>query len=173
MSLKRFDLDDATREHMLAELDRDETNGGPYRSPRLSTDGAASYPQLLREALAEGDDESLELALSEPGVFNATETYLRNGVTRQRKMNRQAPQTLAEGEFNRYFIRGLCARIVEGGGGTVEVHRARESSWARPESESLLGTRIDAAELLEDLRSHIGEEPSLLPDVNSGLSVRR
>jgi hypothetical protein len=30
-----------------------------------------------------------------------------------------------------------------------------------------------AGQLLGDLRAHIGEEPSLLPDVNSGLSVRR
>jgi hypothetical protein len=157
---------------MLAELERDDQNGGPYISPRLSPDGERIYPGALREAIIGGDDQTLEEALRAPGMLNATESYTRNGQTRQRKMNRQAPQTLAEGEFNRYYIRGLCARVIAEGGGAVEVYRARSSSWARPESEALIGTQIDAEELLADLRTHIGEEPSLLPDVNSGLSVR-
>ncbi len=105
-------------------------------------------------------------------MFNAQETYERNGKLHTRKMNIRAPQTLAEGEFNRYYIRGLCAKVCADGGGMVEVYRARESSWARPESEALIGRRIDAAELLEDLRTHTGEAPTLLPEVNSGLSVR-
>ncbi len=172
MSLERFDLDALTREHMLAELQRDEEDGGPYLSPRLSSDGARVYPEALREAIVDGDDQTLEGALSAPGMFNATESYTRNGMTHQRKMNKQAPQTLAEGEFNRYYIRGLCSRVCADGGGMVTVYRARASSWARPESEALLGTQSDAERLLEDLRTHIGEEPTLLPDVNSGLSVR-
>jgi hypothetical protein len=157
---------------MLEELERDEKEGGPYRSPRLSPDGVSAYPQALREAIIDGDDQTLEDALRSPGMFNATESYERNGKIHQRKMNRQAPQVLAEGEFNRYYIRGLCARICAEGGGAVEVYRARASAWVRPESEALIGTHIDAERLLDDLRVHIGEEPSLLPDVNSGLSVR-
>ncbi len=157
---------------MLAELRRDEEDGGPYLSPRLSPDGARAYPGALRKAIADGDDRALEDALRSPGVFNPTESYIRNGQTHHRKMNRQAPQMLAEGEFNRYYIRGLCARVCAEGGGAVTVYRARASSWARPESEALIGTQIDAERLLDDLRTHIGEEPSLLPDVNSGLSVR-
>lgn len=174
MSLERFHLDDVTRGYMLAELERDkEKHGTPYISPRLSPEGARTYPQALREAISDGDDQTFEDALRTPGTFNPTETYARNGKTHQRKMNSQAPQTLAESEFNRYYIRGLCARICEEGGGAVEVFRARASAWARPESEALIGAHIDAGELLDDLRTHIGEEPSLLPDVNSGLSVRR
>jgi len=172
MALALGNLDESTRKHMLAELDRDErTSEGPYISPRLSPAGIEVYPQLLRDAIADGDDNTLEAALSAPGLFNAEEAY-GPGKAKTRKMNVRAPQILAEGEFNRYFIRGLCALLCTNGGGKVEVYRARESSWARPESEALIGTRIDATELLEDLREHVGEAPSLLPDVNSGLSVR-
>jgi hypothetical protein len=148
---------------MNAELDFDEKDGGPYLSPRLSPGGADAYPRLLREAITSGNDQTLEVALAGPGMFNATETYERSGKIHERKMNRQAPQTLAEGEFNRYYIRGLCARLCGDGGGTVEVYRARSSSWSRPGSEALIGTRIDATQLLDDLRAHIGQEPKLLP----------
>jgi len=168
MALALENLDKSTREHMLAELDRDEqTSGEPYISLRLSPAGTEAYPQLLRDAIASGDDSTLETALSAPGLFNAEEAY-GPGKAKTRKMNVRAPQILAEGEFNRFFIRGLCALLCT----SVEVFRARESSWARPESEALIGNRIDATELLEDLRQHVGEAPSLLPDVNSGLSVR-
>lgn len=172
MALALENLDESTREHMLAELDRDErTYERPYTSPRLSPAGAEAYPRLLRDAITGGDDNTLEASLSEPGLFNATEAYGPEKA-KTRKMNVRAPQILAEGEFNRYFIRGLCALLCANGGGEVEVFRARKSSWARPESEALIGRRIDATELLEDLRAHVGESPSLLPDVNSGLSVR-
>jgi hypothetical protein len=55
---------------------------------------------------------------------------------------------------------------------TVEIYRARESSWSRPESEMKIGTKINAIELLNDLRGSVGEEPKILPEVNSGLSVK-
>lgn len=173
MALELFDLDEQCRQQMLAELEKDEGGEGVYLSPRLSPEGAGAYPGFLRQAITDGDDGVLEVSLSRPGMFKATETYERDGVLRTRKMNRRAPQTLAEGEFNRFFIRGLCASICADGGGVVEVYRARESSWARPESQALIGTRIDAEALLQDLRESAGAAPSLLPDVNSGLSVRR
>ncbi|HEU5253508.1 MAG TPA: hypothetical protein VFU16_09320 [Solirubrobacterales bacterium] len=175
MALNLESLDEITRRHMLAELDRDEgQRGSPYISERLSPQGVAAYPNAIREAIANGDDTTLQAVLEEPGMLNSHDkSYVsKNGKLVTPKMNVRAPQTLAEGEFNRYYVRGLCARLCAEGGGNVEVYRARKSSWERPESQALIGTQIDANELLEDLRSHIGEEPALLPDVNSGLSIR-
>jgi hypothetical protein len=159
---------------MLAEFTRDQEAGGLYESPRLSPAGKAAYPEVLRGAIERGDDETLQRELEAPGMLNAHDTpYVKNGKLVTPKMNRQAPQTMAEGEFNRFYIRALCLVVKEEGGKQVEVFRARQSSWARPESEALIGKLLDVEELLDDLRSHIGEEPSLLPYVNSGLSVRR
>lgn len=175
MALALENLDDETRRYMLAELDRDEAEaGGAYISERLSPQGVAAYPSALREAIASGDDTNLQSVLERPGMLNSHDkSYLsKKGKLVTPVMNKRAPQTLAEGEFNRYYVRGLCARVCDEGGGSVEVYRARESTWERPESAALIGSRIDATELLDDLRSHIGVEPKLLPDVNSGLSVR-
>jgi hypothetical protein len=172
MALELENLDSASREFMLAELDQDERNSSLYFSERLSPAGVAAYPELLREAIAQGDDRTFEVAIDEPGLFNATETYMRLGKPVTAKISQRARQTLAEGEFNRFFIRGLCALVCSQGGGEVEIYRARESSQARPESEALIGTKVDAAELLDDLRANIGRPPTLLPFVNSGLSVR-
>lgn len=157
---------------MLAELEADIADDSLYLSPRLRPAGRAAFPDLLREAIEGGDDGDLARELSQPGVLDATETrQTKKGIVHA-KVPVTASTTLAEGEFNRFYIRGLCRRVVEDGGGAVEVYRARPSSWTRPESEALIGTTIDAHELLADLRSRKGEEPALLPHVNSGLSVR-
>lgn len=175
VALHLTNLDGATRDGMLAELDQDEAVVPPddvYLSPRLSPLGATRYRALLREAIVSGDDQSLESGIAQPGMLNSSETSIRRGKPVTSKMNSRAAQTMAEGEFNRYYIRGLCRRALAAGMSHVEVYRARASSWARPESEALIGSQIPCDELLEDLRTHIGTEPTLLPDVNSGLSVR-
>jgi hypothetical protein len=173
IALELENLDDTTREYMLAELDLDE--GPPDRvhiSPRLSDAGRGRYRVILRESLANGGMISLEAALSAPGMFNAYEMSSRKGVAYSKQVPYNAAESLAEGEFNRYYIRGLCARLVAEGGGEVQVYRARFSNRPRPGSQEMIGLLIEPAALLEDLRLHIGETPTLLPHVNSGLSVR-
>jgi hypothetical protein len=159
---------------MIAELDRDE--GPPdrvYVSPRLSPAGASEYRGILRESLASGGVNSFEDALSAPGMFNAYEmSRSRLGRSFEKQVPSNAAESLAEGEFNRYYIRGLCARLLAEGGGDVQVYRARASAHPRRGSQEMIGMIIEPGALLEDLRLHIGETPSLLPHVNSGLSVR-
>jgi hypothetical protein len=169
MPLQLEHLDDVTRPFMVAELDRD---GGPpdrvHISARLSVDGQDQYRDLLRAALTSGGTGSFEDDLSRPGILNRTE--LRRG--RPITMAANAAQLLAEGEFNRYYIRGTCARVLDSGDTHVQVYRARHSWSPRSASQRLIGRWLDAALLLDDLRLHIGEEPTLLPLINSGLSVR-
>jgi hypothetical protein len=85
-----------------------------------------------------------------------------------------AADTLAEGEFNRFYVRGLCRRTLQERDGQLVVHRAKAVAQPRPESEALIGTSPDAEKLLSDLRTNIGVEPALgVPKgPNSGLSVQ-
>ena len=86
-----------------------------------------------------------------------------------------AAQTLAEGEFNRFYIRAVRRATLEDGGETVEVYRAKAVADPRPDSEAKIGALVNAAVLLADLRQNIGIDTALgLPNgPNSGLSVRR
>jgi hypothetical protein len=45
---------------------------------------------------------------------------------------------LAEGEFNRFYIRALCVRAIEDGLPEVIVYRAKEVQSARPESARMI-----------------------------------
>ena len=175
MGLQLAKLDARTRMLMVEELERDVASGSLYLSSRLTDQGRLEWPFILRAAMENGDDSSLAGHLRAPGRLNATETRRRpkGGVTIA-DVPVTAPENLAEGEFNRYYARGLCLRAIADGIPEVEVCRAKEVRQPRPESTAMIGTRLDAAALLEDLRTHQGVEPALglPPGPNSGLSVQ-
>ena len=74
---------------------------------------------------------------------------------------------------NRYYIRGLCRKAIADGG-EIEAYRAKNVNDPRPESQALIGTEMNANQLLEDLRTHNGVDTALgLPSgPNSGISAR-
>jgi hypothetical protein len=172
MSFIFENLDAETRGYMLAELDEDLLAGHIYLSSRLSEYGRARYPDLLRDAIASGSATTLEAEIATPGILNAVETRVRKGRPYTASMPSNAAQVMAEGQFNRYYIRGLCGRVLADGDDIVQVYRGRQSWNARTESEMRVGQPISAQALLDDLRVHWNGEPVILPEVNSGLTVR-
>jgi hypothetical protein len=176
MGLQQEGLDASTRRHMLDEFEYDLKYRRLYYSRWFSPRGRDKYPDLCRAALESGTDDTLASSLGDPGTFvQEYEKKKPKGGTTTANVPHTAPITFAEGEFNRFYLRGLCARIVAEGGGEVEVYRARQSANARSASEALIGSKINAATLLEDLRANIGVDTALgLPQgPNSGLSGRR
>lgn len=167
-------LDETTRQHMLAEVEGDLAAGHLYISDRLSPAGAIEWSDLLLEAIDAGDSDSLATQLNRNGRLNTHENYVRNGVLRTKKVPWTAAETLAEGEFNRFYIRGVCARSIAESLGEVEVYRAKFVMHPRPESTARTGIRLDPLALLEDLRTHTHVDTALgVPaGPNSGLSVR-
>jgi hypothetical protein len=175
MPLRYEDLDDSTRRHMLAELEHDERHGLCYFSPRLNASGQQQYIKLLREAIERHDDQWLSDQIAARGLLKSHEERKNpRGGTITAKVPVTAPQTLADGEFNRFYCRGLCARASAEGRLEIQVYRGQASAHPRPESEQLIGTRLNAAAVLLDLRRHIAVEPALgVPaGPNSGLSIR-
>ena len=85
-----------------------------------------------------------------------------------------ASEVFAEGEFNRFYIRALCKRVISDNKGRLEIYRAKQVSNPRIESEMMIGRIIDPSKLLDDLRTNIGVDTVLgLPcGPNSGLSIR-
>lgn len=168
-------LDDVTRRHMRAEIELDIDGDGLYQSPRLSPRGVDDYPALLLEAAKHGTPDSFAEVLTHGGRLKTHETATRkDGTTYSKKVPRNAHETLAEGEFNRFYIRGVCLRALEAGEQYVRIYRAKQVANPRAESEAKIGTLIDANALLRDLRASPGVEPALglPPGPNSGLSVQ-
>lgn len=175
MGLSFSNLDDKTRRYMVEEIEMDIAASNIYLSPRLTEQGQAIYLQLLKEAGESKNDEWLAEGIRSRGLLKTTEERRKpKGGTTTVNVPVTAAETLAEGEFNRYYIRGLCRRAIEEGSTHLLIYRAKAVSQPRSESEDKIGTKIDAAALLRDLRAHQGVDTAFgLPSgPNSGLSVK-
>jgi hypothetical protein len=173
MSMIFRELNDVIRKVMLAEVDYDVKVGSLYFSKRFNEDGRRFYEELLRSALANGDETMLATTLRAKGCFASQEPYERNGVTRYRSVSENAHETLAEGEFNRFYIRAVCVQAIANGSEQVVVYRAKDVLNPRLESEAKIGIIVNAEALLRDVRENVGIDTALgLPNgPNSGLSV--
>jgi len=99
------ELDDTTRRYMLAEFEQEEASGTPYRGKGLSVLGRTEFADLIRKAIQSGNEEALAASLTDPRYWEPTETYVRDGVARQRKVNlRQAAERLGLTEFNTWYV---------------------------------------------------------------------
>lgn len=175
MPLQYENLDPTTRRYALAELDHDLANATFHASERLRPSGLTEYQRLLRDALRYYDDLWLEEHVAEADLLVDFELRrTRSGGQTTAKIPEMATRMLAEGDFNRYYMRGVCLRAIEEGRQVVEVYRARLSLEPRPESSGLEGTRLSAREALAQLRGLTRDEPVVAPlgRPNSGLSVR-
>jgi hypothetical protein len=175
MSFAFADLDPETRRLMLVEIDEDISANKLYLSDRLSAFGRDAYPQLLREAALFFDEHWLAEKLRARNCFNATYSRRnsKGGLTEVR-MPVNAADMLAEGEFNRFYIRALCRRAIKDGIAELIVYRGKPVTSPRPESEAKIGQLVSPQALLADLRENIGVDTSLgLPaGPSSGLTVR-
>ena len=174
MGLTYKNLDEKTRRLMLLEIERDISAGTLYVSDNLNPHGQLVYPELIKAAARNGSDLTLAMAIH--GWLNAYEKPRKlksGGFSKPPVMRVNAHEMLAEGEFNRFYIRGVCLLAIEEGAFEVIVYRAKMAEHARAESEQKIGQRIAAEALLRDLRAHPGLDTALglPPGPNSGLSV--
>jgi hypothetical protein len=112
---------------------------------RLTQRGRDDYPDFLLDAAENGDVASFAAALRADGRLNDTEMASRNGRQHSRRVPVNAPETLAEGEFNRFYARGLCRRAIDDVIEDVIIYRAKAVTSPRPESEAKIGTAVNAA----------------------------
>ena len=175
MGLNLEDLDDETRKYMLEEIDMDTASDKIYRSSYLGQRTQGNWPDMIRNAAQTGNDDSLAAELRRPGALNSTTQRRtpRGGMTTAR-VPHNAAEVLAESEFNRYYVRGLCRRATVNGIPRLEVYRAKYVVEARPESQAKIGLLVDPEVVLIDLRASTGVEAALgiPPGPGSGISIR-
>lgn len=167
-------LDDETRQFMLQEFKFDQGNRTLYIHPRLNPEKEAKYFVLLEEALRSGSPETFSAAMEVKNILKKVELRTLHGRQSVVRIPVTAVQLLAEAEFNRYYMRAICIRAKQEGKTEVEVYRAKQVNLARSGSTALIDTRINAADLLADLRqSNLDvESKSGLGRPGSGLSIR-
>lgn len=171
MAFNFKNLTEDVRKYMEDEVNADISKGTLYFGKNLSSQGIREYPRLLIESIRKGNEVTLAESLI--GLFNSHyERRTPSGGTTWAKVPGNANTMLAEGEFNRFYIRAICRKALDLNK-QIKIYRAKFSVSPRAESERKIGLYVDANQLLHDLRSNVGTDTALgLPSgPNSGLSV--
>lgn len=160
MPMNFEELDTTTRGYMLAEFEAEEAGDNPYRSKSLSPAGRTAFPNLLREAITSGDEQTLIVSLLNPGYWNPTERYLRSGVWRDRQLNmHQAAERLCMTEFNTWYVRGLAKRLLNEGVTHCQVYRAALPKWEPAECSAHEGQILSVDKVYRIHRARYWPEP--------------
>lgn len=172
---QKFDfkkLDEKTRKFMLQGIALAEKSDNIYFSLRFNEIGLKNWVNLLKQAARDHDERWLAHQLEVIGALRELETKSKpkGGQTIAHVPDR-AVETLADGQFNRFYMIAICLRALEEGKTCVMIYRAKQRSTTRQESVKLVGTSRDINSLLQELRI---KELSLKCEIlkpNSGLSI--
>lgn len=176
MGLKFEDLIDPVRTFMVEEIDMDVQSEKIYRSRFLTQSAQGNWPDVLRAAAQAGDDDTLaaEIAKGRMLVAQYQKRKPKGGYTFA-AVPYNANHVLSEGEFNRYFCRGLSRYAIQTNIPRLQVYRAKAVAQPRPESECKIGFLVEPEVILTDLRASTdGVEPALgiPPGPGSGITLR-
>lgn len=167
------DLDDQTRGLMVQEIELANSSGNIYYSRRFNEAGKAQWVELLTEAAREYNEHWLAYQIEARGLMRGIEgSRTPSGGYTTKHVPHTAAETMAEGQFNRFYILGLCQRAIAEGKTHVSIYRAKERIEHRPESDALIGTTIPVDQLLKELRDVESSLKHELVKPNSGLSAR-
>ena len=166
-------LDWMTRRYMIEEIEAAERNDNLYFSKRFNSAGIALWPVLLIEAAKSYNEHWLAYQLEIRGLMKGMESgRILLSLYTVKHIPDAAVETISEGQFNRYYILGLCRRALAVGITKVIVYRAKEVRDARPGTEQLIGSIINPSELIEQVRPRQLSLGHILLRPNSGLSIR-
>ena len=175
MALAYVNLIPAVRTFMVEEINMAVADRTIYLSPWLSQQGLADWTNLLLDAAKNGSDDGLAAQLRQNGRINKTAQRRKpKGGFTTYNVPYTASETMAEGEFNRFYCRGLCRYALANDIPQLEVYRAKAVAEPRPGSQEKIGTRVNPQAILDDLRTSAGVEPTLgmPPGPNSGLTLK-
>lgn len=166
-------LDGNTRAAMLEAIEEAERSNNIYYSTRFNEAGNKQWLPLLRQAAQEHNEHWLAYQLEANGLMKDFEgAHKPTGGYTIKHVPHTAAETMAEGQFNRFYILGLCKRARAEGISQLVVYRAKERSDPRPESQSLIGTRLSIEEIESQLKETRASFKSQLVKPNSGISVK-
>jgi hypothetical protein len=175
------ELDNMTRRCMLEEFRAEQSSSSPppFRPTNLTPEGGAVFTEIMERALLGGDEQTLAHDLAQPSYWNTVTMEMRKGklVPVRHKVSDLA-RRFADTDFNTWYVRGLCKRLLDEGLEECEVYRAGPAYQRRVECIALEGRRFPVREIYAGHRAkyHPVENPSAFSipvGVNCHHSIRR
>lgn len=166
-------LDVKTREFMLEAISEAEASGNIYFSTRFNDAGYKQWLPLLKEAAKEHDEHWLAYQLEARRLMKGFEGSMTpSGGYTIKHVPDTAAETMAEGQFNRFYILGLCKRARAESISNLEIYRAKQSAAPRRELQNLIGSQISIDYIETQLLKTADRFKSQLVKPNSGIRVK-
>lgn len=166
-------LDEVTRGYMIEAIDDAEDSGNIYYSSRFNPKGKRLWVGLLREAAKNHNEHWLAYQLEAERTMKGFEQARKpKGGYTIKHTPHNASSTMAEGQFNRFYILGLCRRAREEGLSALEIYRAKEVTNARQASLELIGKQVPIKDIEAELFNVNNSLKSILVRPNSGISTK-
>jgi hypothetical protein len=108
-------LDKTIRKYMLEELEHDIEHACLDAGEDLNHSGRAELPELLREAVREGSEETLAKALRQKQCMPVVQTVIKNGKVSLERVTEADYAYFSKRIFNTLYVRGKC-RQAQGNG---------------------------------------------------------
>lgn len=160
MPMQFEELDEVTRRYMLAEFDREQQSTNPYVGRGLSQSGIEAFRRLMRNAIIDGDEETLSASVVRAEYWMPTETYVLKGITRERRVNvAQATERLCLSEFNTWYVRGLATRLISESVTHCQAYRAANPKWEPGDCAAHEGQIYTAERIYDGHRRRYWPEP--------------
>jgi hypothetical protein len=160
------------RIRMVQEVARATQEGQHYLSPRLNSSGQSIWPTMLETAARDQDEHRLAYELESGGFIKELEGKATpSGGYTIAHVPHTAAETLADGQFTRFYIAAVCAGAIEDGSNRVTAYRAKSRANPRADSASKEGKIYNAKELLAQVRSRDSSLNCELLRPNSGFAV--
>jgi hypothetical protein len=171
VALRYDSLDADVRKQMIAELTQDIDNARVYLSDQLNDEGRNAWPNLLWEAAESHNDNWLSAQIRRHNYVEAGEA--RGGG--KGKPAADPATMLAQSEFNRLYVRGVCADALAKGKSDVDVYLGQANADISANAQAKVGKRLPARKLLNAARNATdAETPFGLPsDEFCFLTVKR
>ena len=133
------------RKLMHEELDLDiASNNQFYLSPHLTSTGQKLWHISLWHATNRGTEKTLYLCIKNriqhPTLFANKNT------------SKVIARTLADDEFNRFYMRAVCRFAIQNGHQELLIYRCRQGGYFSQASYALLGRKLPPQPCLVDLR---------------------
>lgn len=107
-----MNLDETTRSFMVKKIEEASSTGNIYFSKRFNEAGAQQWVSLLSEAAELHNEHWLAFQIESPVLMKGFEgSKTPSGGYTTKHVPHNASETLAEGQFNRFYILALCAPI--------------------------------------------------------------
>ncbi len=158
---------------MLEAIDEAEKSKNIYFSKRFNDLGNEQWIPLLKEAAKEHDEHWLAYQIESRNLLKGSEgAKTPSGGYTIRHVPNNASENMAEGQFNRFYILGLCKRAREEDISELEVYRARHSDHPRSQSQALIGSKLSIDYVESQLLKVSDSLNSPLVKPNSGISMK-